>query len=147
MKIEELREELKPDIIKINRKDIFDCHEASLMHKLKLYVIEVREYNALPLKGWFKIIEWWKTQEQPHMWFEPSCWTKATALTTLSRWYLNIDAVGSCCDFISNHAWAVPIIAEGGKLRYGVSEPWTIWEEGHAHEHPLYSYKCGILIF
>ena len=151
MNTEDLREELRKHTVTFTRRQIKDNHESTLAHNMKLYVMEDRPYRALPLDQWEKVIKWWSEQKQPHTLEEEGlwCWGKAMGLAALSRWYLDIDGVGMASDFSSKHGYAVPLIVNDDKttFRYGISEPWAVWEIKDAYEHHFYKMEKGIIIF
>lgn len=151
MNTEELRESLKEYTVTFTRRQILDNHPQTLAKGLKIYVMEDRPYKALPWDQWIQVIQWWSGEIQPHTLAENGlwCWGKAMGLAALSRWYLDVDGVGMASDFSSKHGYAVPLIVNDDKttFRYGISEPWAIWEIEDACEHHFYKMEEGILIF
>ena len=151
MDTQELKEELKQHTTIFTRRQILDNHKETIAKGLKIYVMEDREYRALPMEQWQKVIKWWSEQVQDHTLTEKGlwCWGKAISLAALCRWYLDIDGVGAASDFSSEHGYAVCLVTneDGESFRYGISEPWAIWEIEDAHQHHFYKMEEGLLVF
>ena len=148
---QELKRDLRYYTTTFTRQQILDNHKDTLLKDMQLYVMEDREYRALPLHGWQRVIQWWADQIQEHTLLDKGlwCWGKALGLTAMARWYLDIDGVGAASDFSSEHGYAVCLITNDDKksFRYGIAEPWAIWEIDHAHQHHLYKMESGLVIF